>query len=56
MLPNQKCLTNITEFQLPADKVWLPPVVDCIDGKVVSWSLGTMPDVLLAISMLESSI
>ncbi|EET9430342.1 hypothetical protein JNF21_005409 [Escherichia coli] len=29
-------LTDITEFQLPAGKVWLSPVVDCFDGKVVS--------------------
>ncbi|EFG6075247.1 hypothetical protein ACSJAZ_004694, partial [Escherichia coli] len=28
-------LTDITEFQLPAGKVWLSPVVDCFDGKVV---------------------
>ncbi len=35
--PNQKWLTDITEFQLPAGKVWLSPVVDCFDGKVVSW-------------------
>ncbi|EFA4861530.1 hypothetical protein ACRG2M_005346, partial [Escherichia coli] len=32
------------EFQLPAGKVWLSPVVDCFDGKVVSWSLSTRPD------------
>ncbi len=29
--PNQKWLTDITEFQLPAGKVWLSPVVDCFD-------------------------
>ncbi|EPD1322747.1 hypothetical protein ACR6A0_005307, partial [Escherichia coli] len=28
----------------PAGKVWLSPVVDCFDGKVVSWSLSTRPD------------
>ena len=34
--PNQKWLTDITEFQLPSGKVWLSPVIDCFDGKVVS--------------------
>ncbi|HCM4479886.1 TPA: IS3 family transposase [Salmonella enterica subsp. enterica serovar Java] len=55
-LPNQKWLTDITEFHLPAGKVWLSPVVDCFDGKVVSWSLGTRPDAMLVNSMLESAI
>lgn len=54
--PNQKWLTDITEFQLPAGKVWLSPVVECFDGKVVSWSLSTRPDAELANTMLESAI
>lgn len=56
VLPNQKWLTDITEFQFPAGKVWLSLVVDCFDGKVVSWSVGTRPDAMLANSMLESAI
>lgn len=54
--PNQKWLTDITEFQLPAGKVWLSPVVDCFDGKIVSWSLGTRSDADLANTMLEGAI
>ncbi|ECH9259084.1 IS3 family transposase [Salmonella enterica subsp. enterica] len=54
--PNQKWLTDITEFQLPSGKVWLSPVVDYFDGKVVSWSLGTRPDAELANTMLEGAI
>lgn len=54
--PNQKWLTDITEFQLPSGKVWLSPVIDCFDGKVVGWSLGTRPDAELANTMLEGAI
>lgn len=54
--PNQKWLTDITEFQLPAGKVWLSPVVDCFDGKVVSWSLSTRPDAELINTMLDSAV
>lgn len=54
--PNQKWLTDITEFQLPSGKVWLSPVIDCFDGKVVSWSLGTRPDAELANTMLDGAI
>ncbi|MFW5333263.1 IS3 family transposase [Hydrogenophaga sp. ZJX-1] len=42
--PNEKWLTDITEFQIPAGKVYLSPVIDCFDGMVVSWTLGTRPD------------
>ncbi|HAI7286032.1 IS3 family transposase [Escherichia coli] len=48
--------TDITEFQLPAGKVWLSPVVDCFDGKVISWSLSTRPDAELVNTMLDSAV
>ncbi|CAJ0785138.1 Putative transposase InsK for insertion sequence element IS150 [Ralstonia chuxiongensis] len=54
--PNEKWLTDITEFQLPAGKVYLSPMIDCFDGKVVSWSIGTRPDAQLVNSMLEGAI
>ncbi|EFK2697744.1 transposase family protein, partial [Escherichia coli] len=49
-------MTDITEFQLPAGKVWLSPVVDCFDGKVISWSLSTRPDAELVNTMLDSAV
>lgn len=54
--PNQKWLTDITEFQIPAGKVYLSPVIDCFDGLVVSWSIGTRPDAKLVNTMLDSAI
>lgn len=41
--PNEKWLTDITEFQIPAGKVYLSPMIDCFDGMVVSWSIGNRP-------------
>ncbi len=49
-------LTDITEFQIPAGKVYLSPVIDCLDGLVVSWSIGTQLDADLANTMLDSAI
>ncbi len=49
-------LTDITEFLIPAGKVWLSPVVDCFDGKVVSWSLSTRPDAELVNTMLDNAV
>ena len=42
--PNTKWLTDITEFQIPDGKVYLSPMVDCFDGMLVSWTIGTSPD------------
>ena len=41
--PNTKWLTDITEFQIPAGKIYLSPMVDCFDGMLVSWTIGTSP-------------
>ncbi|WP_347557879.1 IS3 family transposase [Robbsia sp. KACC 23696] len=54
--PNQKWLTDISEFQIPAGKVYLSPVIDCFDGLVVSWSIGTRPDAELVNAMLDGAI
>jgi len=54
--PNEKWLTDITEFQIPAGKVYLSPVIDCFDGMVVSWTLGTRPDSELVNTMLDAAM
>lgn len=55
--PNALWLTDITEFKLPDDsrKVYLSPVLDCFDGALASWSIGTSPDAELANSSLEKA-
>ena len=54
--PNEKWLTDITEFHIPAGKVYLSPMIDCFDGMVISWSMGTRPDAKLVNTMLDSAI
>ena len=54
--PNEKWLTDITEFQIPAGKVYLSPMIDCFDGMVVSWSIGTRPNAELVNTMLDGAI
>ena len=54
--PNEKWLTDITEFQIPAGKVYLSPMIDCYDGIVVSWSIGTRPNAELVNTMLDAAI
>ena len=54
--PNQKWLTDIMEFALPDGKVYLSPVIDCYDGLVVAYGIGTSPSAELANSMLRKAI
>jgi len=56
MAPNEKWLTDISEFQIPAGKVYLSPMIDCFDGMVVSWSIGTSPDAELVNAMLDAAV
>ena len=54
--PNEKWLTDITEFAIPAGKVYLSPVVDCFDGMLPTWKIGTVPDASLVNDMLDDAI
>ncbi|MBR1590066.1 MAG: IS3 family transposase [Acidaminococcaceae bacterium] len=54
--PNMKWLTDITEFHIPAGKIYLSPLIDCFDGLPVSWTIGISPDANLVNTMLDSAI
>ena len=54
--PNKLWLTDITEFAIPAGKVYLSPIIDCFDGMLVTWTIGTSPNANLVNSMLDSAI
>ena len=41
--PNEKWLTDITEFTILAGKVYLSPMIDCFDGMPVSGRVGLSP-------------
>ena len=54
--PNEKWLTDITEFAIPAGKVYLSPIVDCFDGMLPYWTISTKPDAALVNDMLDGAI
>ena len=54
--PNCKWLTDITEFHIPSGKVYLSPIIDCYDGMVVSWTIGTSPNAHMVNSMLDEAV
>ena len=54
--PNEKWLADILAFPIAAGKVYLSPVIDCFDGKVINWSIGRSPDAELFNTMLDAVI
>ena len=53
--PNELWITDVTEFRIPAGKVYLPPIVGCFDGMPPSWSISTSPDAEMANSSLTDA-
>jgi len=54
-LKNELWLTDITEFSIPAGKLYCSPIIDCYDGLIVSWSLSESPNAALANSSLKQA-
>jgi len=54
-VPNELWLTDIAQFSLRNFKCYLSPVIDCFDGKVVSWSISKSPNAQLVNSMLAEA-
>ena len=46
-------LTDITEFSIPAGKIYLSSIIDCFDGMVPTWRIGTSPNAELVNEMLD---
>ena len=54
--PSEKLLTDITEFALSNGKLYLSAMIDCFDGMVVGWTIGTRPNADLVNTMLDQVI
>lgn len=54
--PEELLLSDISEFAIPAGKVYLSPVVDCFDGMLVTWRISEYPNADLVNKMLDDVI
>lgn len=54
--PNQKWVTDITEFRIGERKVYLSPIMDLFDRQIIAWSVGVSPTLDLALTALRSAI
>lgn len=54
--PNEKWLTDVTEIKASDGKVYLSPIIDCHDGKIVAYTAGFNPNAGLANRMLKKAV
>ncbi|WP_430787785.1 IS3 family transposase [Virgibacillus flavescens] len=54
--PNEKWVTDITEFKLFGEKLYLSPVLDLFNGEIISYTIGSRPTYSLVSDMLEASL
>lgn len=53
--PNQKWVTDVTEFSLFGQKLYLSPILDLCSRDIVSYSISDRPVLSMAMSMLDKA-
>ena len=53
--PNQKWVTDVTEFRLFGEKLYLSPILDLFSGDIVTYTLSDSPNLLMVTTMLEQA-
>lgn len=54
--PNQKWVTDVTEFQVNGQKLYLSPVMDLYNGEIVAWQTERRPVLRLVTGMLQTAL
>ena len=53
--PNEKWVTDITEFKLFGEKLYLSPILDLFNGEIITYTLGSNPTYSLVSDMLNQA-
>ena len=54
--PNEKWVTDVTEFKVAGEKVYLSPVLDLFNREIVAFTMDTRPSLKLVTSMLANAL
>ena len=54
--PNQKWVTDVTEFNVRGDKLYLSPVMDLYNGEIVAYATQKRPHLPLVSNMLKKAL
>lgn len=53
--PNQKWVTDVTEFQVAGQKLYLSPILDLYNGEIVSYQMAYRPALEMVPGMLKTA-
>ena len=53
--PNEKWVTDITEFKLFGEKLYLSPILDLFNGEIITYTIGSRPTYSLVSEMLDQA-
>jgi len=53
--PNEKWVTDVTEFSLFGEKLYLSPILDLYNGEIISYDISRSPNFAQTISMLNQA-
>jgi putative transposase len=54
--PNEKWVTDVTEFNVKGQKLYLSPVMDLYNGEIIAWQSSTRPSFDLVGTMLKKAL
>ena len=54
--PNQKWVTDVTEFRVGDDKLYLSPVMDLFDRQIIAYSMSSSPNLQLTNTSLRDAL
>ena len=54
--PNQKWVTDVTEFNVKGTKLYLSPVLDLYNSEIIAWNMTTHPGMSLVENMLSDAL
>lgn len=54
--PNQKWVTDVTEFNVLGDKLYLSPILDLFNGEIIAYQLAKRPHFAMVDKMLSEAI
>lgn len=54
--PNEKWVTDVTEFNVGGKKLYLSPVLDLYNGEIIAWQTSERPDFALVRGMLDKAL
>lgn len=55
VIPNQKWATDVTEFNVSGNKLYLSPIIDLFNGEIISYDLSERPIFSQIVRMLKKS-